>query len=1228
MAYYTGERLKFTGISGNYSTVITDIPTGDKTITFDFVECTDGDNNNYPVVKIGTQVWMAENLKTTRYRDGSTSIPLKTDDTQWNTSTPGYCWYNNQEATYKATYGALYNWYTVSTGNLCPTGWHVPTDAEWTILTDYLGGISTAGDKLKENGTTHWISPNSGATNETGFTALPGGLRQTWGPFDGIGGSTYFWSSSENPNPGDAWYRRLRINFSGIDRDWLSRKYGYSVRCITGAELPTLFTTVPSLITQISALCGGNIISDGGALITSRGVCWSTSSNPTIADSKTTDGSGTGIFSSSITGLTTGTTYYSRAYAVNSVGIAYGNEINFTTGYPVLTTLAASSITQTTASSGGNITSDGGAIVTARGVCWGTLSNPTIEDNHTQDGTGIGSFNSTITGLTLNTKYYVRAYATNSTGIVYGNEISFNTNSIAILTTDAASSLTQTTAICGGNITSDGGALITDRGVCWSISSNPTVADSKTTDGSGTGTFSSSITGLTTGTTYNARAYAINSVGIAYGNEIYFTTGQVTLTSINASSITQTTATSGGHITSNGGTIITDRGVCWSTLTNPTIEDNHSSDGTGIGIFNISITGLTPNTKYYIRAFATNSEGTTYGNEIFFATKGETGTVSDIDGNTYLTIVIGTQTWMAENLKTTKYSNSDLIGTTTPTTLDISGETAPKYQWAYDGNDSNVATYGRLYTWHSVTDNRNICPTGWYVPSTSDWHTLVLYLDPNAGLSWLESYLAGGKLKETGLIHWLSPNTEATNETGFTVLPGGYRAYDGPFGSKGWNGYLWSSSELNTNDAWYELLTTYNGRISRFDLGKANGFSVRCLKESTSYVATTIVTTFNTNSAIVGGIIVYDGHELVTQRGVYWGVSQNPETTGTKLQIGGGTGSFSTNLSGLNPNTTYYIKAYATNSLGTSYGNELSFTTDPLTAPELTTLAAASITQTSASSGGNVIVDGGLIVSSRGVCWSTSENPTFTDFHTSDGTGAGIFISNLTGLILNTKYYLRAYATNSIGTSYGNEIFFATRGETGTISDSDGNTYSTIVIGSQTWMTENLKTTKYKDGSTAIPNITDNTVWSNLITPGYCWYNNSESTYKNNYGALYNGYAVSTENLCPTGWHVPSNIEWTTLTDYLGGESVAGDKLKEAGTIHWINDNVTATNETGFLSLPGGERDLNGEFSSNGSEGIWWGSTKYDADNLWYRGMYYNESGVGGGYDPEKRGLSVRCLKD
>ncbi len=194
---------------------------------------TDLDGNVYHTVTIGTQVWMVENLKTTKYNDG-TAIPLVTDGTAWSTlSTPAYCWYNNDDATYKNTYGALYNWFTVNNGKLCPTGWHVPTDAEWGTLITYLGDTTLAGGKLKEAGTVHWASPNTGANNSTGFTALPGGSRYNNGLFYLNGKYGWWWSSTESSSS-DAWHQYMQYNTSLIYRTAGSKIIGFSVRCIKG----------------------------------------------------------------------------------------------------------------------------------------------------------------------------------------------------------------------------------------------------------------------------------------------------------------------------------------------------------------------------------------------------------------------------------------------------------------------------------------------------------------------------------------------------------------------------------------------------------------------------------------------------------------------------------------------------------------------------------------------------------------------------------------------------------------------------------------------------------------------------------------------------------------------------------------------------------------------------------------------------------------------------------
>jgi uncharacterized protein (TIGR02145 family) len=241
MIYNSGERLKYTAVSGKNKTVTTDIPIANKTVTFTFTECKDGDNNDYPVVQINTQLWMAENLKTTKYNDG-TAIPNITDKTTWTGLTNGaYCDYNNIPAN-STTYGILYNWFAVDNNaatkvtsnggkNVCPTGWHVPSDAEWTTLTTFLGGVSVAGGKLKETVTTHWITPNTGTTNETGFTALPGGHRLNDGSFENIGYFGDWWSSTEKytsyaTNRGMNYYDRTVSSYNWDKRSALS------VRCV------------------------------------------------------------------------------------------------------------------------------------------------------------------------------------------------------------------------------------------------------------------------------------------------------------------------------------------------------------------------------------------------------------------------------------------------------------------------------------------------------------------------------------------------------------------------------------------------------------------------------------------------------------------------------------------------------------------------------------------------------------------------------------------------------------------------------------------------------------------------------------------------------------------------------------------------------------------------------------------------------------------------------------
>lgn len=296
------------------------------------------------------------------------------------------------------------------------------------------------------------------------------------------------------------------------------------------------------------------------------------------------------------------------------------------------------------------------------------------------------------------------------------------------------------------------------------------------------------------------------------------------VTSIPITEISYKTALSGGNLTSQGGDYVTGRGICWDTSANPKIIVHGWTIEQGtLGTYESILVELSPNTTYYVRAYANNITGIGYGSDVSFSTK-EYGSVTDVDGNIYETADIGTQVWMAENLKTSKYQNGDLIGTTTPITLDISDQITPKYQWDnYDGTESNVQTYGKLYTWYAVTDNRGVCPAGWHIPTEVDLEDLTTFLG--------EINEAGSKLKETGYSHWLSLGIYATNESGFSALPGSDRDIHGNFQLNGFSSRFWTSQELDETKSLFWSLSGKNNAVASAYTDKGNGLSVRCVKD-------------------------------------------------------------------------------------------------------------------------------------------------------------------------------------------------------------------------------------------------------------------------------------------------------------------------------------------------------------------------------------------------------------
>ena len=988
-----------------------------------------------------------------------------------------------------------------------------------------------------------WVAGNGTPTMADNHVAVGDGV----GTFD-----VETWSTASlQLQPHTAYrVRAYAVNAVGVS-------YGETKAFATSETLPVVTTTQPTNVAATSFTCGGNVVAVNAAALDARGVCWNTTGNPTIADSHTTDGTAAGSFTSSVTGLEPATQYFVRAYATNAEGTAYGEIYTVTTlnDIPTVITAEVSNIAARTAQCGGEVMNEHGANVTQRGVCWNTTGNPIITDSYTTDGIGLGEFVSTMNVLTPNTQYYVRAYATNSVGTAYGAVRSFTTLcDLPEVTTTQPTNVASTAFTCGGNVVAMNSATLSARGVCWNTTGNPTVTDSHTTDGTAAGSFTSSVTGLEPATQYYVRAYATNAVGTAYGETYIKTTMNdiPIVVTADVSDIAARTAQCGGEVVNEHGAAVTERGVCWNTTGNPTIADSHTTDGNGLGEFASTLNELTPNTQYYVRAYATNSVGTAYGEERSFTTLCDVPEV--------------TTTQPADMTSTSFTCGGDVIAT------NCDDLTARGVCWNTTGN-----------------------------PTVDDSHTT----DGNT---------AGGFTSSvTGL------------ECGTTYY---VRAYA-------------------TNSAG----TSYGEE-----------YEVTTLAPTIPDVATLSATLYNGLNMIVISEVTSENCEAISPRGICYSTSPNPTVSDLHTNHFIGLGTINDTIIELNTGTTYYVRAYATNSLGTAYGEELSVTTPTL--PTVTTTTVTNIAATTATCGGNVTDDGGAIVTARGVCWSTNPNPTILDIHTMDGNGIGGFTSNLTNLIRNTTYYVRAYAANSVGTAYGLELSVTTliAGDgdpcpgTPTLTDIDGNTYNTVLIGNQCWMKENLRTTKYATGTS----ISQGSTTSTSTSTAYWYYPDNYSSNMSTYGLLYNWKAVmrnsssssanpsGVKGICPTGWHIPSDAEWTQLTDYVSSQSqyVCGSDNTQiakalASTTFWGGNTTTCAvgntpsnnNATGFSALPAGYYHINYSSSASSYQGIntgayHWSATESSSNNVYVSNLFSSHANVYRSTASKTNGNSVRCIKD
>jgi uncharacterized protein (TIGR02145 family) len=464
---------------------------------------------------------------------------------------------------------------------------------------------------------------------------------------------------------------------------------------------------------------------------------------------------------------------------------------------------------------------EGAENVIERGVCYSESSSPTRESFKKTAGEGFGNFDVYLTELKVNVTYYVRAYAFNGTKTSYGNELIVRITD-PLVVTNGLVSITPNTAIVNGRLLSS--QPIKERGVCWSINTQPTIATNKLIDEVGSETFSLQLSALKPATLYYVRAYAIVESGVIYGNQLSFTTKEkfpVAITTFDVSDITNTSAVSGGMILSDGGMQITQRGICWAKKSYPTIVDNSTNEGAGVGSFTSFMKGLEIGTTYYVRSYAINSEGVSYGNESYFRTtqpsSGDAPLIYDVNGNSYKTVYIGTQRWMSQNLKSSTFND----GTSIPMVTDNSKwESLKTAAWCYFNNDaSSNNSKGKLYNWYILdpvtVGDKNICPVGWHIPSIEEIEALISYFGTDAQ-----------KLKS--VTGWSLGS--GNNQSGFNGLPVGYRATNGSYYGEGQMGVFWSNSEVYSYDARILELNT-NNYPQTFREDKRNGYSVRCVKD-------------------------------------------------------------------------------------------------------------------------------------------------------------------------------------------------------------------------------------------------------------------------------------------------------------------------------------------------------------------------------------------------------------
>ena len=1172
-------------------------------ISFDFIDCPDDENNHYPILKIQNNYWMAENLNNIKYSDGSEIPNVKTSNEWRSLVTGAYSDYNNLEENAEQ-FGRLYNWYAVSDSrNICPESWLVPEDSHWRELEFYLGMQSQdllyltgwrgndIGCHIKESEQGIWHENVGENLNLSGFSAMPGGIRSFTGDFYYKDRYAAWWTSTESLSI-SAWLRAISYNSCGIFREDGRKTMGFSVRCVKNIEqvsneLPNVQTLSISEITESSAVYEGEIFNNEQSPIISKGFVWSTSSQFDINNNEgiIVSGMGAGVFSEEITNLIPNNTYYIKAFGENDAGIAYGDQLVFTSphayntgpfceGEPIL--LFANNGTSYEWTGPEDFYSE--------------EQNPEMYEATIEMG---GVFNLTIVDN-------------------YGNVATTSTEIVVLPAPDIQ--ISYSGPVCeteSVELFSEGGEDYFWSGPLGfnSVEQNPILVDVEIANA---GYYFLTVTGANNCQSNDSVEVAIyQKPEIAILNAGNYCLGDTPELSANVTGNSPFIYNWTGPddfsenteiINLNGGfelngfyyLEITDDNNCITIdsahlIINPVPTESPDNtgpycDGQDILLFasggtsyewsgpqDFSYSGQNPvienssaamSGSYFVvitNDFNCQSEFST---EVIITELYCPASMTDLDGNMYGVVKIGCQCWMSDNLRTTTYSDlAQMFNLEVDEEwMDTELDDISAFCWYENQSLIYGGTYGALYNFYAVLTEK-ICPEGWKVPTHEDW--TILEREVCSGTNCEEEFpvdfitqgwlgtVEGSKLAGKVAL-WNSGQlslSESFNESEFDAVPAGLRTHDGGnYTGLGNSTSFWTATEADPNNAWVRKISYDSEMIGRFPENKMIGYSVRCIRD-------------------------FD---------------------------------FIANI------------------------------------PTITTNPVINITASSASSGGDIIDNGGAEISSFGIVWGTEVNPSLenNEGYTYDGFGIGVFESHMYDLTASTQYYVRAYATNIEGIAYGENITFNTLVEF-TCGDpvmfiykGENVIYGTVDFAERCWLDRNLGAMNVSVASDDFMSYGDLFQWGReadlhqdrnsgtilsqapvnlqpghdlfIITNGLFddWNENEDWIYRwaNNMGEK------NDADPCPVGWRVPRLVEWIDAYNsetWINGEEAFNSSLK--------------LSYTGF-------RDQFNNFSDLNDAGLYWSS---DHVGFGFASAFaivtdYVEDVHYGAVN----GLAVRCIQD